>query len=403
MMRLFKSICSTLFAGAYVVGVLGVASSHVGRRSGSQRSDTPSTLEISGLDILKTYVCPTSSTDAKRQIEINGGTTTITIPLDDLEALFDELSDLLASIASILTDLGVTVSSTGTAPATIVPATIVAPAGSSSTLTDIPQVIVASSAVTSEAATSLVVPETTAPVVPVSSVTTPVPAETAAVSQVTSAPALAASTVSGTDICYEETTTIQTTRTVVRRAMANVVARGTAAENVAAASTAKVAVTGTSNAYVFNPLSPSNVAVHLGSQSAGLEVQCMDPSIDIVIVEVLISASSDGTKYPSISFNTGCDGQTSAMGSLAPGLVSCPSLASMIDKCQSAYGKKVMLRIGDPAGQTKRAPPQTVLAAPNNASEFVNTLWQLFGPPGSIDNGLRPFGDISVDGFDVGE
>jgi hypothetical protein len=80
----------------------------------------------------------------------------------------------------------------------------------------------------------------------------------------------------------------------------------------------------------------------------------------------------------------------------APGLLSCPQLEDYIDICQQTYGKKVLLSIG---GSTSSL---SFLSA-SDASDFANILWQLFGPPGSLDIQLRPFGNVSIDGFDVGK
>lgn len=79
----------------------------------------------------------------------------------------------------------------------------------------------------------------------------------------------------------------------------------------------------------------------------------------------------------------------------APGLLYCPELASYIKACQSTYGKKVMLSIGGAASQFS-------LASADAASTLATTLWNLFGPPGDIGDGLRPFGQVSIDEFDVG-
>lgn len=83
------------------------------------------------------------------------------------------------------------------------------------------------------------------------------------------------------------------------------------------------------------------------------------------------------------------------MKSKAPGLLSCTQLAKDITTCQKTYGKKVLLSIG---GATSRIS----FPSATSASTFATTLWKLFGPPGSVDTGLRPFGTVQIDGFDVG-
>jgi hypothetical protein len=125
-----------------------------------------------------------------------------------------------------------------------------------------------------------------------------------------------------------------------------------------------------------------------------LEAQCADPGIDIVILAFVISVS-DGGSYPSINFGAACGSQTAEMIKEAPGLLSCPQLEADIQTCQSTYGKKVLLSIGG-------ATAQIAFSAPKQATSFANVLWQLFGPTGGVDVGLRPFGSAVIDGFDVG-
>ena len=76
--------------------------------------------------------------------------------------------------------------------------------------------------------------------------------------------------------------------------------------------------------------------------------------------------------------------------------VSCSELATDIDICLTTYGKKVLLSIGG-GGQS------IIFNAASGASAFGGILWDLFGPPDNVDINLRPFGDVSVDGFDIGK
>jgi hypothetical protein len=39
----------------------------------------------------------------------------------------------------------------------------------------------------------------------------------------------------------------------------------------------------------------------------------------------------------------------------------------------------------------------------SGALAFGGILWDLFGPPDNVDINLRPFRDVSVDGFDIGK
>lgn len=78
----------------------------------------------------------------------------------------------------------------------------------------------------------------------------------------------------------------------------------------------------------------------------------------------------------------------------APGLLFCPQLAGYISTCQNKYGKKVLLSIGGSASQIS-------FTGDDQARNFADVLWNLFGPPGNVDIGLRPFGNVEVDGFDI--
>jgi hypothetical protein len=82
------------------------------------------------------------------------------------------------------------------------------------------------------------------------------------------------------------------------------------------------------------------------------------------------------------------------MKQLAPGLSVYGSLEADIFQCQTKHGKKIFLSIG---GQGNTFP----LATDEDAITFANHLWELFGPAGRIDPGLRPFGSAVLDGFDL--
>jgi hypothetical protein len=113
------------------------------------------------------------------------------------------------------------------------------------------------------------------------------------------------------------------------------------------------------------------------------------------VILAFVISTSDGGQYPQVNFGAACGGQTAEMISKAPGLLSCPQLATDINTCQSKYGKKVFLSIGG-------ATSQISFASASLASTFATTMWNLFGPPGNVDVGLRPFGTAQIDGFDVG-
>jgi hypothetical protein len=125
-----------------------------------------------------------------------------------------------------------------------------------------------------------------------------------------------------------------------------------------------------------------------------LAAQCADPNIDIAVLAFVITANYE-SKYPLLNFGAACGGQTPEMASEAPGLLSCPDLAGHIETCQETYGKKVLLGIGGAVSQIS-------FPGPEDASNFASVLWDLFGPPGNINAALRPFGNVTIDGFDIG-
>ena len=126
-----------------------------------------------------------------------------------------------------------------------------------------------------------------------------------------------------------------------------------------------------------------------------LAARCPVPNIDITILACVIS-TADGRKYPQVNFGAACRSQITEMATNAPGLLSCSRLATDISAYQSKYGKKVMLSIGG-------ATSQISFASPSPASTFAIMTRNMFrSPSSSVDIGLRPFGTVQIDGFDVG-
>lgn len=105
---------------------------------------------------------------------------------------------------------------------------------------------------------------------------------------------------------------------------------------------------------------------------------------------------TDSGLYPEVNFSTACSRKTTTITSKAPGLFYYSSLAADIATCQSIYSKKILLSIGGATGQI-------VFTLVLQASVFRDILWKLFGLPGNININLRPFGNISVDSFDIGK
>lgn len=150
----------------------------------------------------------------------------------------------------------------------------------------------------------------------------------------------------------------------------------------------------------FDAQSSNNVAVYYGQTDAAgrvsLGAMCQDENVDIVILAFLNIFFSDGG-FPAVNFGAACgQQQTPQMVSAgATGLLSCPDMASQIQQCQG-LGKKVLLSLGG-------SNAVSAFADESKATGFANQLWDLFGAGTGVDPGLRPFGDVKIDGFDVGK
>lgn len=149
----------------------------------------------------------------------------------------------------------------------------------------------------------------------------------------------------------------------------------------------------------FNAQSDQNLAVYYGQSPAtaqtSLNELCQDENVDIVIIAFLTEFFGPGG-LPKLNFGSACGGQTPEMESAgASGLLHCPDLASQISQCQS-LGKKVLLSLGGSLAVS-------AFDSDAQASQFASTLWDLFGAGSGVDPGLRPFGDVTIDGFDVGK
>lgn len=154
----------------------------------------------------------------------------------------------------------------------------------------------------------------------------------------------------------------------------------------------------TSN-YTFNAKSSRNLAVYFGVSdryilNTSLFSQCNNTNVDIVILSFITSIIGGGG-YPDLSFDTFCSGQTAKMVSVgATGLMLCSSLAAQISQCQ-ALGKKVLLSIGGANGNT-------TFSSSAAAKGAAAMMWNCFGGGAGINSDLRPFGNVKVDGFDIG-
>ncbi|KAM0797505.1 CHIT30 chitinase [Usnea florida] len=147
----------------------------------------------------------------------------------------------------------------------------------------------------------------------------------------------------------------------------------------------------------FNAKSSGNLAVYYGQSPATidytLEQMCHDKNVDIVVLAFMTTFFGPGGQ-PVINFGpaTGGDPTLGAKKINATGLLDCPFLAKNITICQN-LGKKVLLSLGGATGVTN-------FTNDAQATTFATTLWNLFGG-GMTDSDMRPFGNVTVDGFDV--
>lgn len=149
----------------------------------------------------------------------------------------------------------------------------------------------------------------------------------------------------------------------------------------------------------FDPLATDNIAVYYGQSPAtsplGLLSLCADPAINIVnlaFVPTLFTPSG----YPATSFGPACSGQTPTQAAAGTGLQDCALLGQHITACQTEHNTAILVSVGGYLASTAlpSRPAAVALAA---------TLWDLFaGDPAAAPHPhLRPFGNASVDGFDL--
>lgn len=349
-----------------------------------KRDDSTVNVTLPDIGSIKTYVCPSKADLFRRQAN---GPQTITIPKDQVETFLLELKiielQMVAAIDALLAGGGFETSSNMTVPSTTIhlisdtPSTLPEP---TSTLIDSTTTTTTISRTTTlvkarSKASDVAAASTAIPLIPaVAPTPEPVAAASTTISDASdSAINLGSTTASGTIIGGQQPAS--STPIPIQHLKNN------------------------TTAYTFDAESSSNVAVYFGQSPAtgtsSLESQCADPNIDIVIL-AFITSPRDGGTYPAINFGGACTGQTNIMKTSAPGLLSCPGLASSIASCQNTHGKRVFLSMGGSTGQIS-------FTSDADGSAFADVLWRLFGPPGQVDIMLRPFGNVQIDGFDVGK
>ena len=149
--------------------------------------------------------------------------------------------------------------------------------------------------------------------------------------------------------------------------------------------------------YTFQADADNNVAVYYGTapdtQAGGLLTLCENANVDIVILSFVYDFFTQGG-YPSINFGPGCTTPNEVQATSAPGLMDCTALAPEITGCQQ-IGKKVLISLGGYIANS-------TFTSDTQATQFAQTLWNLFGAGTAFNPALRPFGPgVVVDGFDI--
>lgn len=142
----------------------------------------------------------------------------------------------------------------------------------------------------------------------------------------------------------------------------------------------------------FNAFAKDNLAVYYGLQSRGqstLASLCQEQDADIAILP-FVKQFNGLNQVPYFSFTWDC----SYNGTGSPAGLNCANFAANITYCQS-LGTKVFVSVGG-------ASSNTTFASANDASNAASTLWNIFGA-GTATPSLRPFANITVDGFDFGK
>lgn len=141
----------------------------------------------------------------------------------------------------------------------------------------------------------------------------------------------------------------------------------------------------------FNPLAANNLATYYGrAQSAAtlnLNALCSTLDVDVVVLAFLTQFNGLN-EIPTLDFGTACSNYGKRTTAL-----SCSVLAQNITYCQS-LGVKVFLSVGGASGNI-------TFSSATQATQAATTLWNLFGA-GTGATSLRPFGNVTLDGFDFG-
>lgn len=124
---------------------------------------------------------------------------------------------------------------------------------------------------------------------------------------------------------------------------------------------------------------------------------CSDASYNIVNLAFVDYFKGNGG-YPSMSLSTLGGPSEAQQEAGATSLQDGSSLVPAIQACQSS-GKLVIMSLGGAVGYA-----DVTLSGDSQAIEIADTLWSLFGGgTNETITPLRPFGNVTLDGFDIGK
>jgi chitinase len=179
----------------------------------------------------------------------------------------------------------------------------------------------------------------------------------------------------------------------------------TSTSSVLVTSTPSMTPANRSHPYVFNPMANNNVVVYYGqttqTSAVPLTQVCADPNVDLVILAFVPTFFGPGG-WPTLNMGPHCWAASTAQSQAgATGLIDCVSdgFANQVRQCQDA-GKKVLLSLGGAQGYS-----DTTIPSDQDAEMLASKLWNLFlgGMEIPQTNAIRPFGDVVLDGIDVGK
>jgi hypothetical protein len=179
----------------------------------------------------------------------------------------------------------------------------------------------------------------------------------------------------------------------------------TSTSSVLFPSTSSITPANRSDPYVFNAMANDNVVVYYGqttqTSAVPLTQVCADPNVDLVILAFVPTFFGPGG-WPTLNMGPHCWAASAAQSQAgATGLIDCVSdgFAHQVRQCQDA-GKKVLLSLGGAQSYS-----DTTIPSDQDAEMLASKLWNLF--LGGMDipqtNAIRPFGDVVLDGIDIGK